>query len=221
MPGIAAWPNSTMKRFDPQQYEKKLHRFNTSTNYQTDLEHLLGELEKLPWASLLDVGCGTGHFVNLLRGRYPDRKIDGLDRFDYGGTNCATLDICGTRFSWDHQYEVVTVVHAINHFAELDLALSRLSMLTKPNGHLLILTPNPAFVRMVRVLNEYAYLTTRGGDDTIVAYLGMEELVPCMAMRKFQLLHTKTFGTAINFNLYEAAVNVPERLMLVFRNDGK
>lgn len=221
MPGIPTLLTSTKRPFDQQRYEEKLRRFNASLNYKTDIDHILGELEKLPYASLLDIGCGTGHFVNLLRRRHPDRKIDGFDRFNYGGTNCATVDICATRFNWEDQYDVVTVIHAINHFAELDVALSRLSLLTKPQGHVVILTPNPAFVRMIRVLNEYAYLTTRGGDETIVAYLGADELIARMTSRRFRHLHTQAFGTSINFSLQEAIVNVPERLVVIFKNEGK
>ena len=74
--------------------------------------------------------------MNLVRQRYRAPHIEGLDRFDYGATNCTIADICTTKFCWERRYDVVTVIHAINHFTELELALSRLAILTNPRGHL-------------------------------------------------------------------------------------
>lgn len=221
MPGAPALLTSTTTRFDRDRYAEKLKHFNASNNYRIDLDHLLLVLDRIPFASLLDVGCGTGYFMDLVRQRYHEPRIEGVDRFDYGAANCTITDICATNFGWKRQYDVVTVIHAINHFAELDIALSRLAMLTNPRGHLVILTPNPAFVRMIRLLNEYAYLTTRGGDETVIAYLGMDDLVPRLKMRRFSLVETRTFGTTIDCMLRGSSMPIPERLLLVFRNDSE
>lgn len=208
---------SNTSSFDRETYAEKLRRFNASKNYRIDLDHLLPILDRIPFTSLLDVGCGTGYFVDVVRRRYDTPRVDGLDRFDYGAVGCAIADICAAKFSWERCYDVVTIIHAVNHFVELDIAVSRIATLIKPGGYLLMLTPNPAFVRIVRLLNEYAYLSTQGGDSTVISYLGIPELEPRMATRQLSLIETSAFGSALDCMLNETKIEVAERLLLVFR----
>lgn len=44
-----------------------------------DYPPILEELEKEPFDTLLDVGCGTGPMIQLLCGKYPDKHYTGID----------------------------------------------------------------------------------------------------------------------------------------------
>lgn len=44
-----------------------------------DYPYLLEELEKEPFDSVLDCGCGTGPVIELLHEKYPDKHYTGLD----------------------------------------------------------------------------------------------------------------------------------------------
>ena len=44
-----------------------------------DYPPILKELEKEPFDTLLDVGCGTGPMIELLSGKYPEKHYTGLD----------------------------------------------------------------------------------------------------------------------------------------------
>ena len=44
-----------------------------------DYPQMLAELEREPFADVLDVGCGTGAVIELLHEKYPDAHYVGLD----------------------------------------------------------------------------------------------------------------------------------------------
>lgn len=44
-----------------------------------DYPQMLAELEREPFADVLDVGCGTGAVIELLHQKYPDARCTGLD----------------------------------------------------------------------------------------------------------------------------------------------
>ncbi len=44
-----------------------------------DYPQMLAELETAPFADVLDVGCGTGAVIELLREKYPNARYTGLD----------------------------------------------------------------------------------------------------------------------------------------------
>ena len=44
-----------------------------------DYPQMLAELEREPFADVLDVGCGTGAVIELLHEKYPDARYVGLD----------------------------------------------------------------------------------------------------------------------------------------------
>lgn len=52
--------------------------------YLSYLEHALSRLAVREWRSLIDVGCGQGRFVAMLRERFPNRTIMGVDPSERG-----------------------------------------------------------------------------------------------------------------------------------------
>lgn len=209
-------PSVTEAGVDPAAYRAKLLRFNASENYQRDLARLLAEIDRRPFAAMLDVGCGVGTLVERVRARHPARTVDGFDRFDFGGAGCAVADLCAARAPRLGRYDLVTFVHSINHLADLDLAVARIAAALSPGGRLVVINPNPAFVGVVRVLNEHGLLQTVGGDATVVRYLGEAELTRALGAHGLALEACEAYGQTITCEVHGRQVEVAERLMLVF-----
>lgn len=96
---------------------------------------------------LLDVGCGNGSFLARAAemgwqvvGCEPDPKAAEVCR-DLG---CRVLD--GDAFNPgldNHQFDVITLSHVIEHVEDQRALLRRLFSLLKPNGQLWLALPNP------------------------------------------------------------------------------
>lgn len=209
-------PTITDVGVDPVAYRAKLVRFNASENYQRDLKRLLAEIDRRPFGAMLDVGCGVGTLVERLRRQYPTRTVEGVDRFDFGGEGCSVADLCADRAPRLGRYDLVTFVHSINHLGDLDLAASRIAAAMASGARLVVINPNPAFVGVVRVLNEHGLLHTVGGDATVVRYLGEAELTRALGAHGLTLQACEAFGQTIACGVHGRQLEVAERLMMVF-----
>ena len=209
-------PTVTETGVDPVAYRAKLLRFNASENYQRDLARLMAEIDRRAFTAMLDVGCGVGTLVERVRARYPARTVEGFDRFDFGAEDCAVADLCAARAPRLGRYDLVTFVHSINHLADLDLAVSRIAAVLSPGARLVVINPNPAFVGVVRVLNEHGLLQTVGGDATVVRYLGEAELTRALGAHGLTLQASEAYGQTITCEVHGRQVEVAERLMMVF-----
>jgi SAM-dependent methyltransferase len=96
---------------------------------------------------LLDVGCGDGKFLNLMRGL--GWAVDGVD-FDskaiinakekYGlNLHCGALE--GVNFPKE-SFDAVTMSHVIEHLPDPLLLLQEVRRILKPGGRLVVTTPN-------------------------------------------------------------------------------
>lgn len=63
-------------------FDQQAATYDTSTfsrHPKTLYEDVLQEIEKSPFTSLLDLGCGTGEILKQLSQKYPDKQYYGLD----------------------------------------------------------------------------------------------------------------------------------------------
>ena len=106
---------------------------------------LVRRVSGLPSGSLLDVGCGTGEFLNTMsqagwatRGLEPDEGARSFAKTHYG------LDVDDTSelFSLANPYDVITLWHVLEHVHELHPYLDQLRGLIGKTGVLLIAVPN-------------------------------------------------------------------------------
>lgn len=213
-------PSSTAPSIDRDAYRAKLQRFNASDNYRLDLARLMAEVGRRPFASMLDAGCGNGTFVEKVREAHPESRVDGVDRFDFGGRDCAVVDLCAREAPALGSYDLVTFVHSINHVADLGVALGRVVASMPVGGRLVVLNPNPAFVAVVRVLNQFGLLQTSGGDATVVRYLGEAEITAAAQEHGLTLASCETYGQSVGCAVHGQQVEVSERLMLVYEKTG-
>ena len=61
-------------------FSRCAHLYDRYSDVQEETaRQLLGTIHKDSFANILEVGCGTGNYTRLLRGRFPEAKITALD----------------------------------------------------------------------------------------------------------------------------------------------
>lgn len=93
---------------------------------------------------ILDVGCGSGFFMLML-----GRGVTGLDDVENvevcrrRGLQAYSVDLEKDRFPFkDESFDVATCLEVLEHLEDPRNALDEIFRVLKPNGYLLISTPN-------------------------------------------------------------------------------
>ena len=174
---------------------------------------VLDMLRGREFASLLDVGCGTGHFLSLLL-----NKPHGSGREAHGlglagiDISPGMLDIARQRLGdsvdlregdiallpWpDDTFDVVTSTDAVHHFPDPNPALAEIKRVIKPGGILIIADmwlPAP-FRQLFNLILPF----TREGDVRIysrrqmLSFMTMNEYKD-ISWKRFELLGQTTTG---------------------------
>jgi SAM-dependent methyltransferase len=147
-------------------YAIKLAAFNGTASWQADANAAIARLAQAEWGSLLDIGCGTGAFAALVRDRFPGRLVVGIDAGPYAARE-TVADIARWRSS--SMFDAAVMLHSANHI-DLAAAAENIGSLVRPGGRLVVVSPNPTFVRIVRALNDSGQWPPGGGDATAIAY---------------------------------------------------
>lgn len=97
--------------------------------------------------SLLDVGCGNGHWLNYMRNL--GWQVQGTDfdpvaaeqaRNNYG-LNVQIGELADIAYP-DHSFDAITLKHVIEHHPDPVNLLAECLRILKPNGKLVVITPN-------------------------------------------------------------------------------
>ena len=94
-------------------------------------------------ASVLDVGCGQGHFLRYLRGIRPDLRLCGIDLSPNpgaGGIQFLQGDIMQAEIR--ETFDAVVSLATIEHIADVGRFTERLRAWTRPNGIVVVMTLN-------------------------------------------------------------------------------
>ena len=97
---------------------------------------------------LLDIGCGTGHFLAEM-GRYPGWELAGVEpnakAAEFArqalGLNVHLGDLFSAQFP-DHHFDVVTMWDVLEHLYEPVSVLREIHRVLKPDGVLILRTPS-------------------------------------------------------------------------------
>lgn len=96
--------------------------------------------------NLLDIGCGTGDFLELaLRNNW---RVKGVEPNNNARAiaNAKTNDAVISTSRFDqlklHSFDVITLWHVLEHLPDLENEIRRLNQLLKPTGKLVIAVPN-------------------------------------------------------------------------------
>lgn len=113
---------------------------------RADLDFSVMHLEAAPGERLLDIGCGSGELLGRLNAR--GWRGEGLD-FDESAVRVArnrglnvyygTLE---SRAYSDESFDVIVMSHVIEHMPEPLPLLQECYRIMRPNGHLILVTPN-------------------------------------------------------------------------------
>jgi ubiquinone/menaquinone biosynthesis C-methylase UbiE len=151
---LAAVYNETEPHFRPENQER--------------VTHILKDVRRrATGGKLLDVGCGTGFIINLVKGLFDE--IHGIDiteemlkRVDTSGAN-VTLhrgQVEKMPFA-DASFDVVTAYAFLHHVENTERVLSEVYRVLRPGGIMYIgLDPNRLFWQAMKTLEE-------SGDDTL------------------------------------------------------
>jgi len=102
---------------------------------------------------LLDIGCGVGKLLSILRERSALQHAVGIDVapgteeiLGKAGFEGLTLD-AGSLFPFpDHSFDTVTCGEVIEHVFDVDMLLSEIHRVLRPGGMLILTTPNLAYI---------------------------------------------------------------------------
>ena len=202
--------------FDEEAYRAKLDRFNRSPGYQLDVERVHRFLSGVRFSALLDLGCGTGAFLDDARRRYPGSAFDGVDLHDYGASRGIVGDITSEDLLAGRAYDVVTMLHSINHVVDLGAALTSVARLLREGGHLVVVSPSAVYAALWKILNEHRLLSIPGGDHTIVSYRSRGEIALAAADRSLVLVSHETYGEGLEVAWDGQRALVPGREIMIF-----
>jgi SAM-dependent methyltransferase len=95
--------------------------------------------------SLLDVGCGTGHLLELFATR-PELRRMGIElntqaaRFARYVSGCEILEIPFEQFRSDERFDVITLINVFSHIPSLDALFNSLRAVLAPGGKVILRT---------------------------------------------------------------------------------
>lgn len=121
-------------------------------HYLGGLEVVRAHLEKEPFESLLDIGCGDGRFLCEVRRHFPEKRLRGIDSSDRAiclaramnpNLDYECVDICSQEKSRE-VFDIVTLIEVLEHIpvSEVDGFVSSLSKYLKKGGKLLMTVPH-------------------------------------------------------------------------------
>ena len=117
-------------------------------------------------SSLLDVGCGTGIFLEILEKKYPSALLYGIDpnqamleKASEKVTNKVTLDVGSAEFlPYDSQsFDWVVMSNCLGHIKHQEAALVEVHRVLKKSGKVIITDWTQDFLAM-RLVNLYTQL---------------------------------------------------------------
>lgn len=115
--------------------------------------YALRALTRIPFVSLLDVGCGNGVVTCFLGSRYPGRRIVGVDRDEAGlefaralarQNGLANVSFERTNIESDRltgEFDLITCFAVMQFIHDCHRLIRRLHDLLAPQGHLLLQLP--------------------------------------------------------------------------------
>lgn len=102
----------------------------------------------IPEGQILDIGCGTGEFLNTMQERNfvatgiePNLEARNLAKRNYGLAVYGEEEIVGLKKG---HFDVITMWHVLEHVYDLDKRIAQIDNLIADNGILIVAVPNPS-----------------------------------------------------------------------------
>ncbi|MDP7115708.1 MAG: class I SAM-dependent methyltransferase, partial [Candidatus Woesearchaeota archaeon] len=117
---------------------------------KTELSHMLDVLEENPPTRILDYGCNSGYFCNMLKNRFPDAHVCGAD-INVSAIRYATKKYKKTKFHFitdeffekfkKQKFDVIILSHVLEHMREPKKTLELISKILHKDGKILLAVP--------------------------------------------------------------------------------
>ncbi len=123
--------------------QNKLYHFVRQRALKKKLQ-LVTRLNQSKTGSILDVGCGTGHFLQTCKKK--GWKIDGIEVDS--NTNKRAQEILQQPIHpslsdiTNRSYDIITLWHVLEHVHDLNSYIESIKTLLSPKGHLIVAVPN-------------------------------------------------------------------------------
>lgn len=99
-----------------------------------------------PKGSILDFGCGNGNFLREFQQAYPGWHLTGLEIDDSNKLPIESIPntkhVTGTIDSLEESYDIISMVHVLEHLVDPISLLAQLRKRLKPGGMLFVEVPN-------------------------------------------------------------------------------
>lgn len=132
-----------------------------STYRGLDRSEMLDEIVRPP-AALLDIGCGEGRFAEVVKRRYPDVKVVGIEPDGAAAKTAesrldlvinSTLDRASEKLhELRYTFDTIVMNDVLEHIEDTAGALQIVGRLLKPDGSLILSIPNVRYYLNVRDL---------------------------------------------------------------------
>ena len=144
-----------------------------------DYPPILAELEREPFDTLLDVGCGTGPMIELLAGKYPEKHYTGVDLTpkmiekanDKHLPNAVFQVADSENLPFEkNSFDAVICANSFHHYPNPQKFFDGVSKILKPNGRL-ILRDYTSYNWLVWLMNHVEMpLANMAGHGDVRAY---------------------------------------------------
>lgn len=150
-----------------------------------DYPDVLAELEKEPFDSLLDCGCGTAPMISLLHAKYPDKHYTGIDLTPKMIEMAKAKNIPGAVFVvgdcenppfGNDSFDAIICCQSFHHYPNVQDFFNSAYRVLKPGGRLILrdMTMNSKAVRRFSNHIEIPLINLTGHGDVHV--YGKEEV---------------------------------------------
>lgn len=202
----------------------QVRRLRWGYEYLSYLRFVLARLERAGFDSLLDVGCGEGRFLREVSGRFPGKRLLGID-FSARAIEYARLLNPGLRFVREdiadgaepsERFDVVTLIETLEHVppAEVGEFVEGLRRRTNEGGLLVVSVPSKNIKMSAK---HYQHFDLDSLTKALAPYFKVEEhyylnriskwdrLVSALLTNRYFILNERRLLNAI-FRRYERSL---------------
>ena len=144
--------NEQYKALSIREFDKAAHKYESGHAgiyelCKKDYPPILEELEKEPFETLLDCGCGTGPMLSLLAEQYPERRYTGIDMSPEMIAIACSKGLQGVEFILgdcenlpfaDNSFDAVICSQSFHHYPQPQSFFSGVYRVLRPNGRLIL-----------------------------------------------------------------------------------
>jgi len=158
------------------------------------------------FSSLLDIGCGEGHFIKSIIGQYSNAKFVGIDlhgqNIKTARRNSSVDFVVGDAKKLPFKnasFDIAVMLELIEHLESPDEAIAEMLRVLKPSGKLILSTPDGSSLRWKAVWWLWSNTVGRRWHHAHVAEYDQKSLTKLLEESGFQVerVERAIFGCVI------------------------